>query len=533
MVCNVLIVCNMANSAPLTVYPANPHYFTDGNKPIVLLGAGNLYVLSTGGATFAESDDFMDYRTNLDQLAEHKVNYVRMWLIQPWSSIYEEWTWKRVSGYGTANDGKNKFDLSQWNTAGWDRVRDACAYALSKGIYLEIHLWEECGLETDGSSSDGTYRWTHHPWNPANNINGVGLSTSDGIPEFYNLSNSKLLALQELYASKLIAETSSYPNVIYEICNEYTGPMDWEQHWIDFIASRCSNPISVNRLDSVPSYYWSDSRIKMVNFHWGTTSPATINANMRSYYSRNKAINYGEPPEKASVDKKAYRQMLWASFVSSGHIELHTGFNHEDGWDMAYSIRKFIEDNDVHFWEMTPNNSLVTSTPGGSAYCLAKPGSEYVIQIVGSGSGSMTVNLVSGKTYTASVYRSDNTYVPLTVNGNTISGIPSYSSDTVVYIKAVDGPVTTTPNISLSSTVDIAQAVPGDTLTYTLTYKNTGDGNANSVTITNPVPLNTTYVSGSASSGGVYDSASKAMNWTIPVVAPGASGVLAFQVKVN
>jgi len=536
-----LMVCGEAQAAitrPLTHYSANPHYFTDGAAPVVLLGAGNLLPLDTGGRTFADSSVFVDYRPYIDQLAAHKVNYVRVWLLRPWNSPREEWPWKRVSGYGTANDGGDKFDLSQWNTTAWSRIRDACAYALSKGIYLEIHLWEECGLEADGAASDGSHRWSWHPWNPSNNVNGLSLpsgssSSVDAVPEFYSLSNSKLKSLQELYVAKLIAETSGYPNVIYEICNEYTGPTDWELHWVGFIADRCSNPISVNRLQSAPSYYWTDSRIKMVNFHWKTTSPGTINSNMLSYYSQNKPINYGEPPEKSTVGLREYRHMLWASFVGSGHIELHTGYNHEDGWDMAYMIRKFIEENGVRFWEMTPKNALVTSTPGGSAYCLAKEGSEYVIQIVGSGGGSMTVNLQPGKTYQARVYRSDGTYVNLSVSGNTISGIPSYSYDTVVYIKALGDPVTTTPNVSLSLAVDRTQTDPGDTLTYTLTYRNTGDGDASTVSVTCPAPEHTTYVTGSASSGGIYNSAERAVRWSIPTIAPGGSGTLTFKVKVD
>ena len=225
--------------------------------------------------------------------------------------------------------------------------------------------------------------------------------------------------------------------------------------------------------------------------------------------------------------------MLWAAFMGSGHIELHTGFNHEDAWDMALCIRRFVEDKGVRFWEMSPNNSLVTSTPGGTAYCLAKPGSEYVIQIVGSGGGSMTVNLEPGRTYEAMVPRSDGTYLKLAVNGNTISGIPSYSYDMIVYIRAVDAPATTTPNINLSLAVDKLEAAPSEILNYTITYRNAGDGDAKTIIITNPIPPHAAYISGSASSGGAYDSTADAVKWSIPSVAPGGSGTLTFQVKVD
>ncbi len=146
----------------------------------------------------------------------------------------------------------------------------------------------------------------------------------------------------------------------------------------------------------------------------------------------------------------------------------------------------------------------------------------------------MTISLVPGIAYAAKAYNPSNgTYTDLTVSGASISGIPSYSSDIVVYVKATSGPVVSTPDISLSLAVDKSEAAPGDTLTYTLTYTNTGEGEANSVVITCPVPAYTSYVSGSATSGGAYDSTAKAVSWSIPTVAPGAGGTLSLKVKVE
>ncbi|HET6454112.1 MAG TPA: DNRLRE domain-containing protein [Armatimonadota bacterium] len=91
-----------------------------------------------------------------------------------------------------------------------------------------------------------------------------------------------------------------------------------------------------------------------------------------------------------------------------------------------------------------------------------------------------------------------------------------------------DGVSTSVPNISLSLTVDKAEAKPGETLTYTITYRNTGAGPASSVAITCPLPQFTTYLS-----GGAYDSAAKSVKWTIPSVPSGGNGSLAFSVKVD
>jgi uncharacterized repeat protein (TIGR01451 family) len=519
MICISMIGEGHRASAALTLYSPNPRYLANGGEPVVILGAGQPL---PGHKT-------QDYRAYLDTMASHKVNYGRVWHLLVWDAKNAYFPWARDGG-GTAKDGLQKFDLTHWDSNFWTRLKDACAYAQSKNIYLGIMFFDECGLETPTSSSD--HRWDWHPFNPANNVNGLSLPTSgDCLPEFYSLSNSKLKSLQEQYVSKLISETNGYPNVIYEICNEYAGPEDWEKYWIDYVSARCSNILSVNRLGSIPSWYWSDADVDMVKFHWGTTNASTTNSNMNSYYSKNKAINYDETPETSSITYNSYRKMLWGAFVGGGHIHLENGYNEGASYDAVLRAVNFIQDNGVRFWEMKPSNSLVTRTPGGSAYTLAKSGSEYVTYLVGSGGGSMTISLASGVTYTAKAYNpSTGAYTNLTVSGSTVSGIPSYSADIVIYVKAVGGPITTTPNISLTLAVDKTEALPGDTLTYTITYRNTGDGNANSVTVTSPLPANTTYVVGS---GGAYDAAARTVVWNVPTIAPGASGMLTFKATVD
>ncbi|MEJ5297594.1 MAG: Ig-like domain-containing protein [Armatimonadota bacterium] len=74
---------------------------------------------------------------------------------------------------------------------------------------------------------------------------------------------------------------------------------------------------------------------------------------------------------------------------------------------------------------------------------------------------------------------------------------------------------------------------PGDRLRLTLHYTNEGNQPAANVTLSFPVPEHLEYVSGSADSGGVYDSQQRVLHWTIPAVAAGASGDLGFDVVVK
>jgi hypothetical protein len=158
---------------------------------------------------------------------------------------------------------------------------------------------------------------------------------------------------------------------------------------------------------------------------------------MTAIYSHDKATSYDETPELPNITAVNYRNMLWAAFVGGGNVHLENGYNPDFAFSSVQFCRNFIDSNNVHFWQMSPNNSLVTQSPGGTTYTLANPGSEYVVYVVGS-SGTMTMNLKPGITYTAQAYNPSNgTYTDLTVNGNTITGIPGYTTDIVIYVKAV------------------------------------------------------------------------------------------------
>ena len=82
--------------------------------------------------------------------------------------------------------------------------------------------------------------WTGHPFNAANNINGL-----DGDPittgfgrSIHTLDIAEITKVQECYVEKVIETINDLDNVLYEIGNEhYEESFEWEEHMVRFIKA--------------------------------------------------------------------------------------------------------------------------------------------------------------------------------------------------------------------------------------------------------------------------------------------------------
>ena len=89
------------------------------------------------------------------------------------------------------------------------------------------------------------------------------------------------------------------------------------------------------------------------------------------------------------------------------------------------------------------------------------------------------------------------------------------------------------PALTLTNAVTPSSAIPGGTVTYTLTYGNGGAANATNITLTNAIPANMTYLNGSATGGGVYNALTKTISWMLGTLAPNMTGIVTFKTIVN
>jgi hypothetical protein len=230
-------------SGPLKVSTNNPRYFASPSGQTVLLGGSHHWANFSDMGTVYPPPAF-DYDAWLDFLSTNRHNFFRLWVEQlpkhnytiqdagPWYSTPQPWL---RTGPGNASDGLPKFDLTKFNPAYFDRLRERVLKANARGIYVAITLFDGYHLQFDRRPDDG------FPLTGTNNINGV--DDGGGVNSHILASiPAGVLAAEEDYVRKVIDTVNDLPNVCYEIANEAGGySTAWQQHMIALIKNYETN----------------------------------------------------------------------------------------------------------------------------------------------------------------------------------------------------------------------------------------------------------------------------------------------------
>lgn len=234
------------SSGPLRVLASNRRYFTDGTgKAIYLTGSHTWGNLQDNGTT--DPPPPFDYTAYLDWLQQHHHNFIRLWaweqanftneisggyFFQP--NVYQR------TGPDIALDGKPKFDVTLFNQAYFDRLRQRVIEAGTRGMYVSVMLFEGWSIEPQKGSFALDNPWKGHPYNPNNNVNGINGDPNgdDSGAEVHTLAVPAVTALQKAYIEKVVDTVNDLDNVLYEISNEsHSNSQNWQYAMIDHIKS--------------------------------------------------------------------------------------------------------------------------------------------------------------------------------------------------------------------------------------------------------------------------------------------------------
>jgi len=390
---------------PLRVHKDNPRYFTDGTGRAVYL---------TGSHTWANLVDIgpsdpppkFDFPACLDWMQRLNHNFIRMWTweLVSWNTKANRENqlhtaapqpWART-GPGKALDGKPKFDLKEFNSAYFARLRARVSLARDRGIYVSIMLFEGWGMQFSAGA------WQGHPFHPKNNINGVdGDQNKDGKGlEIHTLSNKAVTTLQEAYVRKLIDTVNGLDNVLYEISNENHPPStEWQYHIIRYIKKYEKNKPKQHPVGMTFQYRGGKNETLF-------KSPADwISPNGEGGYRDNPPAADGRKVVLNDTDHLwgigGNQAWVWKSFLR-GHNPLFMdpydgvvlGNKSDPRWDpirrsLGYT-RRYAEKMDLA--ATRPRNDLASTK-----YCLANPGKEYLVYNPSADDAAVTVNLKAGE----------------------------------------------------------------------------------------------------------------------------------------
>ncbi len=153
-----------------------------------------------------------------------------------WPPFYEQ-PFAR-SGDGTAWDGLSQYDLTKYNLWYWSRLADFAKLCDQNGLVLFNENYFQHNVLEDGA------HWVDSPWRSKNNINNTGFEEPpfevgkriEMAPQFYDVTNPVRRKLHQDYIRQNLDDFTNEANVIQFISGEFTGPLAFEQFWLDTIG---------------------------------------------------------------------------------------------------------------------------------------------------------------------------------------------------------------------------------------------------------------------------------------------------------
>jgi hypothetical protein len=457
-----------AAAGPLFKHPSNPRYFTDGSgKAVYLTGSHTWSNLQDNGN--GNPPPRFDYNVYLEFLAAHNHNFFRLWTWEEtrWTAETKDTAYWFSPNYyirtgpGLALDGLPRFDLTQFNQAYFDTLRQRVIQAGQRGVYVSVMLFNGWSGQSQyvnaNNGNAGLDPYKGHPYNTNNNINGVNGdpdNTGDG-QRLYTLDNPAITSLQLAYVRKVIDVVNDLDNVLYEICNEASSySTQWQYLMID----------SIKKYElTKPKQHPVGMTAQWPDFVGDNNSNSEMYASPADWISPN-WYNHSEnmPPADGSkvilLDTDhiwgvgGNRMWVWETFTRGMNPLFMDGYDGKSygcggvGFDSSdanwISIRKNLGytrayAERMNLTQMSPRGDLV-SAPN---YCIANTSSvdgEYLVYL--KWGNNTTVNLTGGPSEVFVEWFNPETGE--TIPGGIVAGgteqyfaVP-FSGDAVLYLKA-------------------------------------------------------------------------------------------------
>ena len=396
------------DDSPIQPYRNNPWYWEYKGEPIMLVGASDRDNL------WQWTGDVLIDQLNLIQSVGG--NYVRNTMSD--RNEGDTFAPKEIE------DGL--YDLDQWNEAYWDKLKFFLDETEKRGIIVHLTLWDHFDL----SGAGGYGRFAIHPLNPDNNINwepGTIRNASDYYGGSLSTNNEPVLAYQRRYIDRLISISARYNHIFYNIANESSLDVEWDNYWAIYIkdaASKYGRDIHVTTMLFAPgtsvrrvmSYrdIYSFAEVSQNNQdalgpvgkkHWenllfwrkmiAMSDEGPMPINNVKVYGEGVGNNTAAGTEKEAVER------FWRNiFGGAASTRFHRPAMRAGGtwgWGIGISeraqqtlraVNMFLDEFDI--FNAEPYEAFSTVGNSVDSYCMANLGKEYAVYFPG---GRATVHL--------------------------------------------------------------------------------------------------------------------------------------------
>jgi hypothetical protein len=230
-----------AITTPLKALSTNPRYFTDGTgKAVYLTGSHTWNTLQDWGTNGTVQP--LDFPAYVEMMLAHRHNFTLLWTTElptfrglpVTASGAPDFTvapfpWKRT-GPGNASDGKPKFDLTQYDPAYFERLRERVAHLNAAGIYAGVYPFSGEWILRFRFPGDG------YPFTGSNNVHGI--DDGGGMSSVTMAAPNAITEIQDAYVRKMVDTLNDLPNVLWIVSQE--APKDskwWNSHLISVIRA--------------------------------------------------------------------------------------------------------------------------------------------------------------------------------------------------------------------------------------------------------------------------------------------------------
>jgi uncharacterized protein (TIGR03437 family) len=363
------------------LHPSDPHRLAIGGDTWTIAG----YYPSLGAFT-TDNTDYSLYQRMIDRMAANGINYFRVAFTmgQPIGNSINVY---RRTGPGNAQDGRPKFDLTQFDQSYFDYWRAVVQYAQAKGIVVQLCMLDMWHASANVVENDGgpTHTWglKYDYYYNANNINGLSVSSTKDLS---NPANA-VYGYQQALLRKIVDTLGDLPNVVWEIANE-SGQLPWELLHADTVTAyeRANNlyeHLIVPR--DLPGHQYVPAQCD--------NTPSVAHQGLVRAFPQNLVlITDNDCTDSATPDLR--RGKAWAALTAGSQMDFFhfdltqdsslSSDNAGNGMMYVGLQRKFVSDLGVELAGMKPLDGDVTN-----GWALGRSGAEYVIYLPNGGSTSV------------------------------------------------------------------------------------------------------------------------------------------------